>query len=132
MSVRQMADKREHHYFLTAGFHPNTQFLCAECGTKALCAFCTAPPEQSFVPGVLLQCAVCLGSTVVVGRTFLKEQATILFRFAKTVSDPTLSAALIEKAAEIKDRADVAVDLEPHQDRSLKAPDVEFRDNGSN
>jgi hypothetical protein len=68
----------------------------------------------------------------VVGRTFLKEQATILFKFAKTVSDPKLSAALIEKAAEIKDRADVAVDLEPHQDRSLKAPDVEFRDNGSN
>jgi hypothetical protein len=64
----------------------------------------------------------------VVGRTFLKEQATILFKFAKIVSDPKLSAALIEKAAEIKDRADVAVD----QDRSLKAPDVEHRDDGSN
>ena len=67
-----------------------------------------------------------------VGRTFLKEQATILLKFAKTVSDPNLSAALIEKAAEIKDRADVAVDLELHQDRSPKAPDVEFRHDGSN
>jgi hypothetical protein len=64
----------------------------------------------------------------VVGRSFLKEQAKILFKFAKTVSDPKVSAALIEKAAEIKDRADVAVDPEPHRDRSLKAPDVEADD----
>jgi hypothetical protein len=63
----------------------------------------------------------------VVGRNFLKEQAKILFKFAKTVSDPKVSAALIEKAAEIKDRADVAVP-EPHRDGSLKAPDVEAND----
>jgi hypothetical protein len=63
----------------------------------------------------------------VVGSRFLKEQAKILFKFAKTVSDPKVSAALIEKAAEIKDRADVAVP-EPHRDRSLKAPDVEAND----
>ena len=66
-----------------------------------------------------------------VDRTFLKEQAIILFKFAKTVSDPKVSAALIEKAAEIKDRADVAVDLESQRDRSLKAPDVDFLDDGS-
>ena len=61
-----------------------------------------------------------------VGRTFLKEQARILIKFAKTVSDPQVSAALVEKAAEIKDRADVTAEPQDHQDRSLKAPDVEF------
>jgi hypothetical protein len=62
----------------------------------------------------------------VVGKNFLKQQATILLKFAKTVSDPRVSAALLEKAAEIKDRAEVAVDLEAHRDRSLKAPDVDL------
>jgi hypothetical protein len=84
------------------------------------------------VLGVLTQCwGRVRGSTVVIGRIFLKEQARILFKFAKTVSDPKISAALIEKAAEIKDRADVAVDLESQRDRSLKAPDVDFPDDGS-
>jgi hypothetical protein len=69
-----------------------------------------------------------MGSTVVVDRTFLKEQAIILLKFAKTVSDPKISAALIEKAAELKDRVDDTVELKPHRDRSLKAPDVEAND----
>jgi hypothetical protein len=69
-----------------------------------------------------------MGSTVVVDRAFLKEQAIILLKFAKTVSDPKVSAALIEKAAELKDRVDDTVELEPHRDRSPKAPDVEAND----
>lgn len=64
-----------------------------------------------------------------IGRVFLKEQAAILFNFAKTVSDPKISAALVEKAAEIKARADVSVNPEPQRDRqSLKAPDVQLPD----
>jgi len=59
----------------------------------------------------------------VVDRNFLKAQAIILLNFAKTVSDRNVSAALIEKAVELKDRVD-DVGPEPHQDRSPKAPDV--------
>lgn len=94
--------------------------------------FRTVLLEQSDVPGVLRRCGVRVGVPVVVGRNFLKEQATILFKFAKTVSDPKVSAALLEKAAEIKDRADIAVDLEAHRDRSLKAPDVDSVQGDSN
>ena len=62
------------------------------------------------------------GMQIVVGRDFLKEQAAILLKFAKTVSDPKVSAALIEKAADIKDRVDET--MEP-QDKGPIPPDVE-------
>jgi hypothetical protein len=44
---------------------------------------------------------------------------TTLLRFAKTTTDPNVSAALIEKAADIKDRHDPPPEWSPH------APDVE-------
>jgi len=40
-------------------------------------------------------------------------------RFAKTTTDPNVSAALVEKAADLKARID------PLPDRSPHAPDVE-------
>jgi hypothetical protein len=63
-----------------------------------------------------------VGNAVVVGRDFLNGQAAILLKFARIVSDPKISAALIEKAADIKDRVDGTI--EP-PDKSPKPPDVE-------
>lgn len=34
------------------------------------------------------------------------RQAAILFKFAKVTKDPTISAALLEKAADLKSRVD--------------------------
>jgi hypothetical protein len=47
------------------------------------------------------------------------RQIATLLKFAKTTTDPKVSAALIEKAADIKDRSDPLQDLNP------RAPDVE-------
>ena len=60
---------------------------------------------------------------MVVGRNFLKEQAALLLAFAKTVSDPKVSPALIEKAAEIAERRGQTTET---PDVSPKPPDVEF------
>jgi hypothetical protein len=38
----------------------------------------------------------------VIGREYFARQAAILFRFAKATKDPKISAALIEKAADLK------------------------------
>jgi hypothetical protein len=37
---------------------------------------------------------------------FAREAAATLLRFAKTTSDPNVAAALVEKAADLKDRLD--------------------------
>jgi hypothetical protein len=42
----------------------------------------------------------------VIGREYLMRQAAILFKFAKVTKDPTISAALLEKAADLKSRVD--------------------------
>jgi hypothetical protein len=52
-------------------------------------------------------------------REYVVRQIATLLQFAKTTTDPNVSAALIEKAADIKDRHD------PPPDRSPRAPDVE-------
>lgn len=41
-----------------------------------------------------------------IGREYLMRQAAILFKFAKVTKDPTISAALLEKAADLKSRVD--------------------------
>ena len=64
---------------------------------------------------------------VAVGKDFLKEQAALLLRIARTVSDPKASAAWIEKAAEITERRDRTVDP---PDKSPHAPDVVFPPRG--
>ena len=59
------------------------------------------------------------GIRKVVGRQYVKRQATILLKFAQTTSDPKVAAALVEKAADLKARVEHAPDPSPH------APDVE-------
>ena len=57
-----------------------------------------------------------------IGREYFMRQAAILFKFAKVTKDPTISAALLEKAADLKSQVDeqgVRPDLSP------LAPDVE-------
>jgi hypothetical protein len=58
---------------------------------------------------------------IVTSKDYIVRQAVILLKFAKTTKDPTVSAALIDKAASIKDRVD------PAPDRSPYPPDAEPR-----
>ena len=63
------------------------------------------------------------GEDSVIGNAYFVSQAAILFRFAKATSDPKISAALMEKAADLKLRVDepgappywtpLAPDIEP-------------------
>jgi hypothetical protein len=57
----------------------------------------------------------------VIGKEYLVRQAAILLKFAKTTTDPGVSAALIGKAADLK----VQVDENGEQDLTSLAPDVE-------
>ena len=57
-----------------------------------------------------------------IGKAYFVNQAAILFRFAKATKDPKISAALMEKAADLKSRVDdptVSCDLTP------PGPDIE-------
>jgi hypothetical protein len=59
---------------------------------------------------------------IVVSKNYLTRQATTLVKFAQSTSDPKVLTALVEKAAELKSKADetrLRSDLSPH------APDVE-------
>ena len=60
------------------------------------------------------------GRIIVLGKTYLTKQASLLVEFARTTSDSELSAKLISKAADLKSQADPL----PDKDRGLKAPDV--------
>jgi len=42
----------------------------------------------------------------VIGREYFARQAAILFKFAKATRDPKISAALMEKAADLKLQVD--------------------------
>ena len=57
-----------------------------------------------------------------IGKEYFVRQAAILFRFAKATKDPKISAALMEKAADLKlqvDQPGTPPDLTP------LAPDIE-------
>ena len=57
-----------------------------------------------------------------IGREYFLRQAAILFKFAKITKDPKISAALLEKAADLKlqvDEPGTPPDLTP------PAPDIE-------
>ena len=54
-----------------------------------------------------------------IGREYFARQAAILFKFAKATTDPKISAALLEKAADLKLQVDERPDLTP------LAPDIE-------
>jgi hypothetical protein len=62
------------------------------------------------------------GESKVIGKEYFVRQAAILFRFAKATTDPKISAALIDKAADLKlqeerpappDAPPLAPDVEP-------------------
>ena len=57
-----------------------------------------------------------------IGRQYFLCQAAILFKFAKATKDPKISAALLDKAADLKQQVD-----EPgaQPDLSPLAPDIE-------
>ena len=67
------------------------------------------------------ECAAIRGC-VVVGRNYFTWRAASLLKLAKSISDPHLAGALVEKAADLKARLDQA----NPPDQSLRAPDVEF------
>ena len=56
-----------------------------------------------------------------IGKEYFVRQAAILFGLAKATTDPKISAALLDKAADLKSQ----LDDEPIIDRSLRAPDVQ-------
>ena len=56
-----------------------------------------------------------------IGKEYFARQATILFRLAKATQDPKMSAAQIDKAADLKLQID---ELDPGTDAPL-APDLE-------
>jgi hypothetical protein len=58
----------------------------------------------------------------VIDKAYFVRQAAILFRFAKATKDPKISAALMEKAADLKLQVD---DPSASRDLSPQAPDVE-------
>jgi hypothetical protein len=58
----------------------------------------------------------------VIGREYFMRQAAILFKFAKVTKDPTISAALLEKAADLKSQVD---EQGARPGLSSLAPDVE-------
>jgi hypothetical protein len=62
------------------------------------------------------------GEINVIGKAYFARQAAILFRFAKATKDPKISAALLEKAADMKLQMD---DPKASRDVTARAPDVE-------
>ena len=62
------------------------------------------------------------GKTKVIGKQYFVRQAAILFGLAKATTDPKISAALLDKAADLKSQVD-----EPGAppDSTPLAPDVE-------
>jgi hypothetical protein len=62
------------------------------------------------------------GEIHVIGKAYFVRQAAILFRFAKATKDPQISAALMEKAAELKLQVD---DPSASRDLAPRPPDIE-------
>jgi hypothetical protein len=58
----------------------------------------------------------------VIGKAYFVRQATILFGLAKATKDPKISAALMEKAADLKLQVD---DPSASRDLMPRAPDIE-------
>ena len=62
------------------------------------------------------------GELHVIGKAYFVRQAAILFRFAKATTDPKISAALMEKAADLKLQVD---DPSASRDLTPIPPDIE-------
>jgi hypothetical protein len=81
--------------------------------------FITQFPEQ--IPGWLVMYALSTRGNAVIGKEYFARQAATLLNFAKTTRDPKVSAALIDKAADLK----MQVDEIGEQDLTPLVPDVE-------
>lgn len=55
-----------------------------------------------------------------IGKEYFVRQAAILLGLAKATTDPKISAAMLDKAADLKSQVD-----EPAIERSPRAPDVQ-------
>jgi hypothetical protein len=62
------------------------------------------------------------GEIHVIGKAYFVRQAAILFRFAKVTKDPKISAALMEKVADLKLQVD---DRSASRDLTPLAPNIE-------
>jgi hypothetical protein len=62
------------------------------------------------------------GENKVIGKEYFMRQAAILFGLAKATTDPKISAALLDKAADLKLQVDKPV---ASSDLTPLAPDVE-------
>jgi len=60
------------------------------------------------------------GEIEVIEKEYFVRQAAILLGLAKATTDPKISAAILDKAADLKSQVD-----EPTIDRSPRAPDVQ-------
>jgi hypothetical protein len=60
------------------------------------------------------------GEIVVIEKEYFVRQAAILLGLAKATTDPKISAAILDKAAELKSQVD-----EPITDSSPRAPDLQ-------
>jgi hypothetical protein len=56
----------------------------------------------------------------VTGKQYFVRQAVTLLKFAKSTQDPKMAAALVEKAADLKDLVDEAI---PRSDLTPLAPE---------
>jgi hypothetical protein len=65
--------------------------------------------------------ALSTRGNAVIGKEYFVRQATLLLNLAKTTKDPTISAALIDKAADLK----LQVDEISEQHLTPLAPDAE-------
>jgi hypothetical protein len=84
--------------------------------------FCTEFPEQNARAGVISPLGILYnGRAIVLGKAYFTKQASILLEFARSTSNPQLSAKLVNKAADLKSKADPL----PEKDQSLRAPDVD-------
>jgi hypothetical protein len=62
------------------------------------------------------------GKKPVLGKEYLTRQAMTLLKFAKSTKDPNVSAALVDKAADLKSKLDAT---NPPPDPSPQASDTE-------
>jgi hypothetical protein len=106
-----------------AGTESTYQRVSSFHGTKTKCSLLylvagTNPRLARSCVGVEQYLA---GEIKVAGRPYLMRQAEVLFKLAKSTSDPKVAAALIEKAADLKSQVDDSTLPDP----TALAPDVQ-------
>ena len=83
-----------------------------------MCIFIQSSWNGIPAPDSIVRWEFYIGLIIVLGKTYLTKQASLLMKYARTTSNSELSAKLISKAADLKAQAD------PMPDKNPKAPDV--------